>query len=142
MRYMDPAHDSRGMIYDHYTGVGEVIAVHAIDKVFDQFKSSIELKRGSLFTLDEAKDNNLIFVGSPAENLSLLDLPNSKEFVFRRTTSGSRKGELGIAITHPIAGEPEMFYPSDPSQPLTEDYATITLMPALNPERHMLILAV
>ena len=141
MRYMDPARDSRDVILDHYTGVGEVLAVHELDRVFAQLNYSIEVKRGSLFTLDDAKENNLIFVGSPAENLTLLDVPGSQEFIFKRLDAGPHKGELGILNVHPEAGQPEIFYPSNSSQPLTEDYAIIALVRGLNPERHMLILA-
>lgn len=141
MRYMDSARDSRDVILDHYTGVGEVLAVHELDKVFAQLNHSIEVKRGSLFTLDDAKENNLIFVGSPAENLTLLDVPGSQEFVFRRLDAGPHKGELGIVNAHPETGQPAIYYPTNSSQPLTEDYAIIALVSGLNPERHILILA-
>lgn len=141
MRYMDPARDSRDVILDHYTGVGEVLAVHELDKVFAQLNHSIDVKRGSLFTLDDAKENNLIFVGSPAENLTLLDVPGSQEFVFQRLDAGPHKGELGIVNVHPEAGQPAIYYPSNSSQPLTEDYAIIALVSGLDPERHILILA-
>jgi hypothetical protein len=141
MRYLDPARDSRDLILDHYTGVGEVLAVHELDKVFSQLNHPIEVKRGSLFTLDDAKKNDLIFVGSPAENLSLLDLPGSQEFVFRRVASSPHKEGLGIYNAHPEAGQPAMFYPSDSTQPLTEDYAIVALVHGLNPDRRVLILA-
>jgi hypothetical protein len=71
-------------VFDHYTGVGEVLAIHALDDVFGTLGRRIRVKRGSLFTLDDAKNNNLIFVGSPSENLSLLDIPGAQEFVFQR----------------------------------------------------------
>jgi hypothetical protein len=141
MRYLDPARDSRDLILDHYTGVGEVLAVHELDKVFAQLNHPIDVKRGSLFTLDDAKRNDLIFVGSPAENLTLLDLPGSQEFVFRRLQSSPHKGDLGIINVHPEPGQPGIFYPSDSSQPLTEDYAIVALVHGLNPARHVLILA-
>jgi hypothetical protein len=141
MRYLDPARDSRDLIMDHYTGVGEVLAVHELDKVFSQLNHPIEVKRGSLFTLDDAKKNDLIFVGSPAENLTLLDLPGSQEFVFKRLDSSSHKGELGILNVHPEPGQDSIFYPSDSSQPLTEDYAVIAFLRGLNPARHVMILA-
>jgi hypothetical protein len=98
------------------------------------------VKRGSLLSLDDAKNNDLIFVGSPAENLSLLELPGSREFVFQRVDSGKRKGDLGVFNVHPQPGEPSMFLATS-GPPLTEDYATITLANGLNPSRHMLILA-
>ncbi|MFZ0561028.1 MAG: hypothetical protein WAM43_05425 [Terriglobales bacterium] len=141
MRYLDPARDSHDLILDHYTGVGEVLAVHELDRVFNLLNHPIEVKRGSLFTLDDAKTNDLIFVGSPAENLTLLDLPGSQEFVFKRLDTNPHKGALGIANVHPEPGQPAIFYPSDSSHPLTEDYAIVALVRGLNPARHVLILA-
>jgi hypothetical protein len=141
MRYLDPARDSHDLILDHYTGVGEVLAVHELDRVFNLLNHPIEVKRGSLFTLDDAKLNDLIFVGSPAENLTLLDLPGSQEFVFQRLETNPHKGALGIANVDPEPGQPAIFYPSDSSHPLTEDYAIVALVRGLNPARHVLILA-
>ena len=141
MRYLDPGRDSHPLILDHYTGVGEVLAVHDLDEVFDRLNHTIRVKRGSLFSLDDATDNDLIFVGSPAENLTLLDLPGTKQFVFTRTISGRHKGELGIRNVHPAPGEPAVFYPTNSSQPLEEDYSLVALIPGLNPTRHVLILA-
>jgi hypothetical protein len=115
MRYRDPARDSGDFVLDHYTGVGEVLAVHELDHVFHVLTHEIRVKRGSLFSLDDAKDNNLIFVGSPAENLSLRDIPTNQQFVFERPSSGSRKGELAVANPYPRAGEPAYFFSSTPN---------------------------
>ena len=82
LRYFDPGRDSREAISDHYTGVGEVLAVYDLNQVFTQLHHQVRVKRGSLFSLDDAQSNNLIFVGSPAENLSLLDIPSTHHFVF------------------------------------------------------------
>ena len=125
MRYLDPARDSHDLILDHYTGVGEVLAVHELDQVFNLLDHPIQVKRGSLFSLDDAKKNDLIFVGSPAENLTLLDLPGSREFVFKRIESSPHKGDLGIVNVHPERGQPAVFYPSDSAQALVEDYPTL-----------------
>ena len=140
MRYRQPS-DSSGLILDHYTGVGEVIAVHELDRVFHLLNRDLRVKRGSLFSLDDAKKNNLIFVGSPAENLTLLDLPVNHEFVFRRITSGARKGELAIFNVHPSTGESELFNASPSNVPLSDDYAVIALVPGLDPSQAALILA-
>lgn len=141
LRYFNPARDSREAILDHYTGVGEVLAVNDLDQVFTELHRSIRVKRGSLFSLDDAQNNNLIFVGSPAENLSLRDIPNTHEFVFQRPTSGSRKGDLAIVNVHPQADETKMFLGSPSGEPLTEDYAIVGLLPGMNPSRSILILA-
>ena len=141
LRYYDPARDSSQAIDDHYTGVGEVLAVHNLDQVFRQLHSQIRVKRGSLFSLDDAKNNNLIFVGSPAENLTLLDIPSTHEFVFQRLTSGSRRGDLAVINVHPQADEEKMFLPTPSGVPLVEDYAIIGLVPGMNSARSFLILA-
>jgi hypothetical protein len=141
MRYFNPGSDSRALILDHYTGVGEVLAVHRLDTVFESFHREIKVKRGSLFSLDDAKNNDLIFIGSPAENLTLLEIPGTEQFVFRRVASGPRKGDLGVLNVHPQEGEPAMFIATPSTQPTEEDYAVIGLVPGMDPQRSVLILA-
>jgi hypothetical protein len=141
LRYFNPAQDSRQAILDHYTGVGEVLAIYDLDHIFSQLHKGIRVKRGSLFSLDDAQDNNLIFVGSPAENLTLRDIPNTHEFVFQRPTSGARRGDLALVNVHPQPDEPKMFFASPSGVPLTEDYAVVGLVPGMNPARSVLILA-
>jgi hypothetical protein len=141
MRYFDPRRDATAKIMSHYTGVGEVLAMHELDGVFAMFGKGIRVKRGSLFSLDDVQNNNLIFIGSPAENLNLLDIPNSRQFVFRRLHSGPRKGELAIVNLHPQLGEPDYFIDNSSDPPLLEDFAVVTLIPGLSPTRQVLILA-
>ena len=141
LRYFNPARDSREIITDNYTGVGEVLAVYNLNQVFTQLHHQIRVKRGSLFSLDDAQNNNLIFVGSPVENLSLLDIPSTHHFVFQRATSGPRNGDLAIVNVHPRAGEPKMVFGSRSGTPLIEDYAIVGLVPGMNSARSVLILA-
>src|SRR5258708_7611231 len=101
MRYFDPKRDAKSQIWDHYTGVGEVLAIHELDQVFGELRQRIRVKRGSLFSLDDANNNNLIFVGSPSENLTLSNLPSMRDFVFQRVSEGPRKGDLAIVNVHP-----------------------------------------
>ena len=140
MRYRQ-SQDSDGLILDHYTGVGEVLAVHELDRVFHLLNRELRVKRGSLFSLDDAKKNNLIFVGSPAENLTLRDLPVNHQFVFRRLESGERKGELAVFDVHPQGTEPTFFASSPRNVPLSEDYSVVALVPGLDPSESVMILA-
>jgi hypothetical protein len=141
MRYFNPASDKRTFILDHYTGVGEVLAIHQLDHVFEILNRPLRVKRGALFSLDDAKNNDLIFVGSPSENLTLLDIPGTQDFVFRRLDAGPRKGDLVVGNVHPQTGEPSYFLGTPANQPTTEDYAIISLLPGLDPSRSILILA-
>src|ERR1700730_7719484 len=141
MRYYDAARDSKARILDHYTGVGEVLAVHALDDAFRQLQQQIRVKRGSLFSLDDAKNNNLIFIGSPSENLSLLDIPTTKEFTFQKIHCCSREGSVEIVNVHPTAGESQKYQASPSNEVLTEDYALIAFVKGLEPTYSVLILA-
>jgi hypothetical protein len=141
MRYYNSARDGNAHILDHYTGVGEVLAVHALDTVFDRLHQQIRVKRGSLFSLDDAKNNDLIFIGSPSENLTLLDIPSTKEFAFKQISSGPRAGNVEIINVHPESGEPKSYLASPSDETLTEDYSVVALVRGLNPSRSALILA-
>ncbi|MBZ5724103.1 MAG: hypothetical protein LAP87_03835 [Acidobacteriia bacterium] len=140
MRYFDPARDSRSAILDHYTGVGEVLGIHELDRVFTSLQHGIRVKRGRLLSLDDTQNNDLIFAGSPSENLTLREIPTTQDFVFRLADSGARKGDLEIVNLSPRAGEDRSFMGSK-TVPITEDYALIGLVPGVNSGRWVLILA-
>jgi hypothetical protein len=141
MRYFDSTRDTRDGILDHYTGVGEVLAIHALDRTFGLMHRELRVKRGSLLSLDDVKNNDTIFVGSPAENLTLREIPSSQHFLFRTLESGPRKGDLAIINVHPMAGESEYWLGTQSHTALTEDYALIALVRGLNPANLVLILA-
>lgn len=142
LRYYDTGKDQKDItIFDQYTGVGEVLAIHALDHLFGTFHREIRVKRGSLFSLDDAKNNNLIFVGSPLENLTLLEVPGTEQFVFHRVPSGPRKGDPEIINVHPQSGEPKELLGTPGADPLTEDYAVVALVKGLEPSQSVLILA-
>ncbi len=141
MRYYNPARDPAGPVWDHYTGVGEVLAVHELDQVFGTLHRQMRVKRGSLFSLDDVKNNDLIFLGSPAENLTLTEIPSTRQFVFQRMADGPRKGDLALVNTHPQGDEPKTFLATPSGSPLTEDYAVVALMPGLDPSRSVMIIA-
>jgi hypothetical protein len=141
MRYYDAAKDGNSPILDHYTGVGEVLAVHDLDVAFRALHQSLRVKRGSLFSLDDAKNNDLIFIGSPGENLTLLDIPSTKEFVFRRVVEGNRAGNMEIVNVKPQSGEATGYMASPSNVQMLEDYAVVALVRGINPEHSELILA-
>ncbi len=128
IRYFDASRDSRDLILDHYTGVGEVLGMHELDRTFSLLHKDLRVKRGGLLSLDDVRTNDVIFVGSPSENLALREIPSTGEFVFQLATQGPRKGDLEIVNAHPGPGENTRFMAS-PSVPVTEDYAVIAVFP-------------
>src|SRR2546430_7231992 len=141
MRYFNPSTDSREVILDHYTGTGEVLATHELDRVFELLNRQLRVKRGALFSLDDVRNNDLIFIGSPAENLTLLEIPGTQEFIFQRANSGPRQGDMEVINVHPATGESQVFLASPSSQSVSEDYAIVGLKPGLDRAHSMLILA-
>jgi hypothetical protein len=140
MHYFDTKTDKPQPIHDHYTGVGEVLGMHELDQVFTSLNHGLRVKRGRLLSMDDAKNTDLIFMGSPSENLSLLEIPTTQEFIFKKAEDGPRKGDLTIVNVHPKPNEQKVFI-STAQLPLTEDYAVVGLMPGLNPSRWVLLLA-
>jgi len=141
MRYFDPARDHDKLVLDHYTGVGEVLGIHSLDVTLAHLNRSVRVKRGHLFTLDDARNNDLIFIGSPSENLTLLDVPGTRDFLFQRTKEPPRAGNVKIVNVHPMPGEPSEFLASPSNQPLTEDYAIVALVHGIDEPHTELILA-
>ena len=140
IRYFDPARDSGREILDHYTGVGEVLAVAELTRTFTSLDHPIRIKRGRLFSLDDLKTNDVIFVGSPSENLTLREISTTQDFLFRRIESGPERGDVEIANMHVRPGEPKALRAS-PDLPITVDYGVIALVPSINPNRSILVLA-
>lgn len=142
MRYFDPSRDSRDQITEqHYAGVGEVVGVLKLDRVFHQFERQFRIKRGALFTLDEARDNNLIFIGSPTENVPLGEILNTREFVFRRLPAGPNRWDYAVVDLHPGLGKANTFLSTPRTRPMEVDYAVIALMHGLDRSHWTLILA-
>jgi hypothetical protein len=119
-------------LVDHYTGIGELISVHELTKMFDIQHAEFLLKRSALVTWDEARSRNLIFIGSVAENGSLKLLPSTQDFTLTATADAA-----GIINHHPRSGEPQMYL--RPEHPLTKDYAIVALLPGVQPDSKMFV---
>jgi hypothetical protein len=140
MHYYDPAHDSRDQVSQYYTGVGEVMGALQLDRLFHQFGRQFRIKRGGLFTLDDALNNNLIFLGSPTEDTPLDRIPNTSEFVIRRLP-GEKSRWSSIVNLHPQSGESDVYQSTlRPTSPVSEDYAVIALVSGLSSTHQTLIL--
>lgn len=126
---VDPATEP---VVDHYTGIGELTSVYELTRMFDAHRANFVLKRSLLVTWDEAKQRNLIFIGSAAENPSLNALPSLTDF-----TLVAKPESAGFINEHPRPGEPALY--SRPEHPLTMDYAVIALMPGVQAGKRTLM---
>jgi hypothetical protein len=139
LRYFDPAHDREAAVFDHYTGVGEVLSVHQLDEMFHQLGRKVRVKRGRLLNWDDTQGRDVVFLGSPSENLSLRELQLGREFRFQTMTTPPRAGDLGIVNAHPAADEQPVYFGSK-GLPIVEDYALVELAASAS-ARSILVLA-
>jgi hypothetical protein len=137
MRYFDARRDQPSQENHHYTGIGELAGAVKLGVLFQQFGRPFRLKRGSLFSLDDALQNDLIFLGSPTENPQLSKLLTTHEFAFDNVPTDPQH-RFGVVATHTHAGEPTS-YVTDTS-PGGVDYAIIALAKGVNPSHRILIL--
>ncbi len=129
---------------DHYTGIGEAMGVYFLSDFFSRIHHPFRVKRSLLLSWDDAKTENIVVLGSPAENLFLKELPQKQDFFFRPLKDVSDSRWLAIINTNPQSGEQEhyvskQFGPS-PSQ-ISEDYAVISVLKGLSERNRLLILA-
>jgi hypothetical protein len=134
MRYAanDGSDGQPAELVDNYTGIGELISVHELTRMFDYQRAEFVLKRSPLVTWDEARSRNLIFIGSVAENASLKLLPSTQDFTLTATADAA-----GIVNHHPRQGEPQVYL--RPEHPLTKDYAIVALLPGVQPDHKMFV---
>lgn len=139
LRYRRPE-DAAGTVFESYTGVGEVMAVDSLNKVFHSLGRTLGVKRARLLNWDETKNRAVIFLGSPSENLPVRDLPLSRHFAFRFSEGPERKGDLGIVNLHPRQGEQAVYYASG-NFTVTEEYALIEAVDGPSASQTLLLLA-
>lgn len=121
-----------GNLVDTYTGIGELTSVYSLTRLFDAHKAHFILKRSLLMTWDEAKSQNLIFIGSTAENPSLRVLESTRDFTMMASPTSA-----GLVNHHPKPGEPAVFERAE--HPLVKDYAILAYLPGVQSGKHMLI---
>lgn len=131
-------------LIDHYTGIGEVMGVHFLGDFFTVMRHPYRVKRSLMLTWDDAKAENIVVLGSPAENLFLLDLPQKQDFVFRWMTDDQQRHVNAIVNTDPQPGEQEYYFAKQfghsPSQ-ISEDFAVVSLLQGLSEKNRLMILA-
>jgi hypothetical protein len=140
MRLFDPSRDNPKQEIQHFTGIGETMGMLELAQQFDRTGSGFRAKRESLFTIDDARHSDLIYVGSPSSALSVGEILGTREFTFRRQRAGPDPYRWEIVESHPRPGDTGVYYGSSDIQPIETDYAIIALKRGLDPSRWTLLL--
>ncbi len=116
------------------------MAVHQLTRTFASFGRPLRVKRAHLLSWDDARENQLIIIGSTEQNLALAHLTPLGEFRFKPYNSEPRVGYGAVVNLRPGPGE-ETYYFASTARPIRYDYAIIALVPSVTPSRHALVLA-
>jgi hypothetical protein len=135
---------SRQPVTEHYTGIGEVMGAYFLGDFFARASHTSRVKRSLLLTWEDLKTENIVVLGSPAENLFLRDLPQKQELIFKPMEEEKGKKSFGVLNTKPKTGELGRYFAKQdgPSRSqIIEDYAVISLLKGLDEKKQILILA-
>jgi hypothetical protein len=135
---------SKEPVTELYTGIGEVMGSYFLGDFFARLGHASRVKRSLLLTWEDLKTENIVVLGSPAENFFLRDLPQKQDFIFKPMPDDNGKETFGILNTNPQPDEqPRYIAKQDgPSRSqISEDYAVVSLLQGLDGKKRMLILA-
>lgn len=135
---------SKQPVIEHYTGIGEVMGAFQLGELFAKLHHASRVKRSLLLNWEDLKTENIVVLGSPAENLFLRDLPQQQDFLFKPMPDEQGHKSFGIVNIHPQPGEQERYFAKQdgPSRSqISEDFAVVSLLQGLNGAKRMLILA-
>lgn len=131
-------------ILEHYTGIGEVMGSYFLGDFLARVRHSSRVKRSLLLTWEDLKTENIVVLGSPAENLFLRDLPQKQDFIFKQMLDDHNKLDFGVLNTNLQPGEQQKYFAKQggPSRSqISEDYAVVSLLQGVSGKKRLLILA-
>jgi hypothetical protein len=135
---------SKEPVTELYTGIGEVMGSYFLGDFFARLGHASRVKRSLLLTWEDLKTENIVVLGSPAENFFLRDLPQKQDFIFKPMPDDNGNKSFGVINANPQPGEQRRYLAKQdgPSRSqISEDYAVVSLLQGLDGKKRMLILA-
>jgi hypothetical protein len=134
-----------GTLYyeDGYTGTGEVMAVHRLTSVLGALGANAIFKRSRLVTVNDFRNHDVIFLGSPFENQVLGEMHLPQRFVFQQPEEPPYLWRGRILDRKPGARAPRSYQlERDPEQQIIRaDYGLFNVLPGPAPGRRIVVLA-
>jgi hypothetical protein len=126
-----------------YTGTGDAMCIYLLTRYFTERGLTLEFVPSSLFNLQELRDKNVIFLGSPRENIVLSKMNIALDMQFVRRNNPANRPFLAIENLRPRPGEQQLYEArlSPLSGNPEEVYALISYLPGFAANSHFLVLA-
>ncbi len=106
LQFVGDAQVAPEMLNDLYTGTGEVYGASALMGMFAQYWQPVRVKCGKYLTWDDARRQNLVFVGGPDVNLQLGELPELQRFRFSRSVLEDTHSDPAAPLRYGNSGRP------------------------------------
>jgi hypothetical protein len=125
-----------------FTGTGEVLATYRLASLLTKLGANVEVKRSRLVTIDDLRNRDVIFLGSPFDNEVLAEMHIQQRFSFVQPEKPPYLWRGSIA-DHQAAGRGVAYgIERDPqSQVIRVDYALFDVLPSPAPGRRIVVLA-
>ena len=142
---INPALAARaGTLYyeEGLTGTGEVLATYRLASLLTQLGAKAQVKRSRLVTVDDFRDHDVIFLGSPFENEVLAEMHFSRRFSFEQPETPPLLWRGRIVDRKVPTSDVSYGIERDPqSQVIRADYALFDVLPGPAPGRRIMVLA-
>lgn len=126
-----------------YTGTGEALCIALLERYFTQHGKVLEVRASNLLNAQELRDSNVIFLGSPRENLLLDKMDMAMDFRFVRRQNPAGRPFMAIENQRPRPGELALYQArlATASKNPMEVYALISFLPGYASDSHFMVLA-
>ena len=133
-----------GTLYyeESFTGTGEVLATYRLANLLTALGAKVQVKRSRLVTVDDLRNHDVIFLGSPFENQVLAEMHLAQRFSFEQPVKPPYLWR-GRIVDHrsPAPGVSYGLERDPQSQVIRADYALFDVLPGPAPERRIIVLA-
>ena len=140
LRLFDPEKDRAEAVNPGYAGVGEVMGASEVTRMFSSLGRLIRLRRSQLFSWDDAKAYNLIFLGAPPHNVALFQVPLGRKLKIKPYSEDPRRNEGCVQNLFP-QGKEENFYCAYEEGPTRVEYSLVTLSAGVDQSKAVLVVA-
>lgn len=131
-----------GTLYyeESFTGTGEVLATYRLANLLSAMGAKVQVKRSRLLTVDDLRNHDVIFLGSPFENQVLAEMHLRQRFSFEQPAQPPYLWR-GRIVDHKTPGVSYGLERDPQSHVIRADYALFDVLPGPAPGRRIIVLA-
>src|ERR1035441_9480073 len=124
-----------------FAALGDMLGVQRLSMLFTHLGATIAVIRAHQLTLEELKDNDIVFLGSFEDRGDLLWMPEHWPWRFERKGGPDPWAGYIVDTAAPAAASPHFGLELDSEHVIRAEYALVSVVPGVNPARRVVILS-